>query len=48
MRSTEIVRKHKFPKRVPVAGNRVGWVADEIDDRVDAAIARRSHASGRD
>lgn len=35
----------KFPKRVPIGANRVGWVASEIDDWVDAAIARRSQAS---
>lgn len=35
----------KFPKRVPIGANRVGWVASEIEDWVDAAIARRSHAS---
>ncbi|MCA1433115.1 AlpA family phage regulatory protein [Bradyrhizobium sp. BRP20] len=33
----------KFPKRVPIAANRVAWVAREIEDWVDAAIARRSH-----
>ncbi|MBW5438344.1 AlpA family phage regulatory protein [Bradyrhizobium canariense] len=31
----------KFPKRVPIGANRVGWVATEIDDWVNAAIARR-------
>ncbi|MCK1718311.1 AlpA family phage regulatory protein [Bradyrhizobium sp. 141] len=35
----------KFPKRVPIGSNRVGWVASEIEEWVDAAIARRSHAS---
>jgi prophage regulatory protein len=35
----------KFPKRVPIGANRVGWVASEIEDWVEAAIARRSHAS---
>ncbi|MCK1349402.1 AlpA family phage regulatory protein [Bradyrhizobium sp. 168] len=32
----------KFPKRVPIGANRVGWVTDEVDDWVSAAIARRS------
>lgn len=31
----------KFPKRVPIGSNRVGWVTDEIDDWVDAAISAR-------
>jgi prophage regulatory protein len=31
-----------FPKRVPIGANRVGWVTDEVDDWVSAAIARRS------
>lgn len=35
----------KFPKRVPIGANRVGWVASEVEDWVDAAIARRSQAS---
>jgi len=35
----------KFPKRVPIGAKRVGWVASEIDNWVDAAIARRSQAS---
>jgi prophage regulatory protein len=32
----------KFPKRVSVGTNRVGWVATEIDDWVNAAISARS------
>jgi prophage regulatory protein len=35
----------KFPKRVPIGANRVGWVASEVEDWVDAAIGRRSQAS---
>lgn len=32
----------KFPKRVSVGTNRVGWVATEIDDWVNAAISARA------
>jgi prophage regulatory protein len=32
----------KFPKRVPIGPNRVGWVAAEIDDWVNAAISARA------
>ena len=32
----------KFPKRVPIGMRRVGWVAAEIDDWVNAAISARS------
>ncbi|MCK1589129.1 MULTISPECIES: AlpA family phage regulatory protein [unclassified Bradyrhizobium] len=31
----------KFPRRVPIGAKRVGWVTDEVDDWVSAAIARR-------
>lgn len=36
----------KFPRRVPMGERRVGWVTEEIDAHVDAAIARRSTAVG--
>ncbi len=32
----------KFPKRVPIGMRRVGWVAAEIDDWVNAAISARA------
>jgi prophage regulatory protein len=32
----------KFPRRVQMSPGRVGWLADEIDSHVAAAIARRS------
>jgi len=35
----------KFPKRVPIGAKRVGWVASEIEDWVETAIARRSQAN---
>jgi prophage regulatory protein len=35
-----------FPKRVPVGPNRVGWLADEIDDYVSTLISRRSTEPG--
>jgi prophage regulatory protein len=38
--------KNKFPKRVPISENRVGWIETEIDAHVDALIARRSIAMG--
>lgn len=31
----------KFPTRVQISPGRVGWLADEIDDYVKAAIAQR-------
>jgi prophage regulatory protein len=31
----------KFPRRVQISPGRVGWVAEEIDDHVATAIARR-------
>lgn len=31
----------KFPRRVQISPGRVGWLADEIDHHVAAAIARR-------
>lgn len=37
----------KFPKRVSVGANRVGWVAAEIDDWVNAAISSRSPIPGK-
>jgi prophage regulatory protein len=32
----------KFPRRVQISPGRVGWLAEEIDTHVAAAIARRS------
>ena len=32
----------KFPRRVQISPGRVGWLAEEIDAHVAAAIARRS------
>jgi prophage regulatory protein len=32
----------KFPRRVQISPGRVGWLAEEIDNHVAAAIARRS------
>ncbi|UPK38296.1 AlpA family phage regulatory protein [Bradyrhizobium sp. 186] len=32
----------KFPKRVLIGAKRVGWVTNEIESWVSAAIARRS------
>jgi prophage regulatory protein len=37
----------KFPKRVSVGANRVGWVAAEIDDWVNAAISSRAPKPGK-
>jgi prophage regulatory protein len=31
----------KFPRRVQISPGRVGWLADEIDEHVAAAVARR-------
>jgi predicted DNA-binding transcriptional regulator AlpA len=31
----------KFPRRVQISPGRVGWLTDEIDGHVAAAIARR-------
>jgi prophage regulatory protein len=31
----------KFPRRVPIGMRRVGWVAAEVDDWVNAAISAR-------
>jgi prophage regulatory protein len=38
--------KGSFPKRVAIGANRVGWVTDEIEDWVNAAISRRSRNLG--
>jgi prophage regulatory protein len=35
----------KFPRRVQISSGRVGWLADEIEAHVAAAIARRSASS---
>ena len=37
----------KFPKRVPIGMRRVGWVAAEIDDWVNAAISARAEPKNR-
>jgi prophage regulatory protein len=37
----------KFPKRVSVGANRVGWVAAEIDGWVNAAISARAQSGTR-
>ena len=37
----------KFPKRVPIGMRRVGWVAAEIDDWVNAAISARAQPENR-
>jgi prophage regulatory protein len=37
----------KFLKRVSVGANRVGWVAAEIDDWVNAAISSRAPKPGK-
>ena len=34
-------RAGKFPKRVPIGPNRVGWVESEIQDWLNAKIAKR-------
>jgi prophage regulatory protein len=34
--------EHKFPKRVPIGENRVGWLESEIDDWVKERAARRA------
>jgi prophage regulatory protein len=36
----------KFPKRVSLGDNRVGWLTEEIEAYIAAAIARRSDAAG--
>lgn len=35
-------RAGEFPKRVQIGANRVGWVADEIDQWVAEKIRKRS------
>ena len=37
----------KFPRRVRIGENRVGWIATEIVEYVSAAIGRRVLAAGR-
>ena len=37
----------KVPRRVYFSERRVGWLAEEIDAHVAAAIARRSNSVGR-
>jgi prophage regulatory protein len=37
----------KFPKRVPIGMRRVGWVAAEIDEWVNAAISSRQRQPGK-
>jgi prophage regulatory protein len=36
----------KFPKRVSLSTNKVGWVASEVEAYIDDAISRRSTAAG--
>jgi prophage regulatory protein len=38
----------KFPRRVQISPGRVGWLADEIDEHVAAAVARRPARIGSD
>jgi prophage regulatory protein len=33
--------ERKFPRRVPIGENRVGWLESEIDDWIGAQAARR-------
>lgn len=39
-------QKGKFPKRVPMGDNRVGWIEDEIDDYREEKIKSRSTRPG--
>ena len=41
-----IEAKGRFPKRVPIGENRVGWLETEIDAHVEMQIAARSTAAG--
>jgi prophage regulatory protein len=34
--------ENKFPKRVPIGENRVGWIESEIDDWIRAKAACRA------
>lgn len=34
-------RESKFPKRVPLGGNRHGWLESEIDDWIRSRVADR-------
>lgn len=34
--------ERKFPKRVPLGENRVGWIESEIDDWIRERAARRA------
>jgi prophage regulatory protein len=34
--------EHKFPKRVPLGENRVGWIESEIDDWIREKAASRA------
>jgi prophage regulatory protein len=37
-------RSGKFPKRVKISANRVGWIASEIDDWLRERVAARDVA----
>jgi prophage regulatory protein len=34
--------EHKFPKRVPLGENRVGWIDSEVDDWIRERVASRA------
>ena len=41
-------RAGKFPKRVQIGANRIGWVAEEIDRWIDKKIQNRTSQNPTD
>ena len=39
-------KEGKFPKRVRLGQNRVGWVEDEVDGWINDRIAERDKSAG--
>ena len=42
---SRLEKKGLFPRRVHIGDNRVAWVEDEIDDRIEAIAAERGQAA---
>ena len=42
---SRLEKKGLFPSRVRIGDNRVGWLEDEIDDRIEAIAAERGQVA---
>ena len=42
---SRLEKKGLFPRRVRIGDNRVAWIEDEIDDRIETVAAEREAAA---